>query len=102
MSQQTIVRLVALLSTNPANIFGLETKGSIAIGKDADLVIFNPLDKRILTISMLHTECDYTPYEGMELQGYPETTISRGSIIFDKGKFSGEKGAGNFIKRRIT
>ena len=95
-------QLVSLLSTNPANIFGLESKGSLAVGKDADIVIFNPLEKRILTASMLHSESDYTAYEGMEVHGYPETTIARGRIIFDKGKFSGLKGAGNFIKRKIT
>lgn len=95
-------QLVAVLSSNPANIFGLQTKGSISIGKDADIVIFNPLEKHVITASMLHSECDYTPYEGLEIQGYPETTISRGRIIFDKGKFSGEKGAGNYIKRWIT
>ncbi|PIQ24214.1 hypothetical protein COW36_10360 [bacterium (Candidatus Blackallbacteria) CG17_big_fil_post_rev_8_21_14_2_50_48_46] len=96
-----LMQLVAVLSTNPARIFGLSHKGSIAVGKDADLVIFNPLLKKTLSSSNLHSESDFCLYEGQELQGYPEMTLSRGRIVCDNGKFTGEQGAGQFIARSI-
>lgn len=94
-------QLVNVLATTPARLFGLKHKGSIAIHKDADLVIFNPAEKKIITASALHSESDYTIYEGLEVQGYPETTIARGKIVYDQGKFTGEQGAGNFIARHL-
>jgi dihydropyrimidinase len=96
-----LMQLVAVLSTNPARIFGLSHKGSIAVGKDADLVIFNPLLKKTLSSSHLHSDSDFCLYEGLELQGYPEMTLSRGQIVCDNGMFTGEQGAGQFISRSI-
>lgn len=96
-----LMQLVALLATNPARIFGLPHKGSIAVGKDADLVIFNPLLKKSLSSSNLHSESDFCLYEGLELQGYPEMTLSRGRIVCDNGTFTGEQGAGQFVARSI-
>ncbi|MGE3725940.1 MAG: amidohydrolase family protein [Candidatus Sericytochromatia bacterium] len=96
-----LMQLVALLSTNPARIFGLSRKGSIAVGKDADLVVFNPLMKKTMSSSHLHSESDFCLYEGLELQGYPEMTFSRGQIVCDNGKFTGEQGAGQFLARSI-
>lgn len=96
-----LTQLVALLSTNPARIFGLSDKGSIAVGKDADLVIFNPLLKKSLSRSNLHSESDFCLYEGLELQGYPEMTLSRGRIVYENGTFTGEQGAGQFIARSL-
>jgi dihydropyrimidinase len=95
----TVNQLVGALSTNPAELFGLANKGAIAIGKDADLVIFNPNDKRILTASALHSEGGHTVFDGWELQGYPETTISRGRIVYEHGRFTGERGMGRYVGR---
>lgn len=92
-------QLVTVLAANPAKLFGLKNKGAISIGKDADIVIFNPMEKKIITSKSLHSECDYTIFEGKELNGYPEITICRGKTIYEKGKFVGEKGDGNFIER---
>ncbi|MBC7544809.1 MAG: dihydropyrimidinase [Candidatus Sericytochromatia bacterium] len=95
----SVNQLVGAVSTNPAELFGLHNKGAIAIGKDADLVIFNPNDKRILTASALHSEGGHTVFDGWELNGYPETTISRGRIVYEQGRFTGEKGMGRFVGR---
>lgn len=97
----TLCQLVNLLSSFPADLFGLPDKGAIAVGKDADLVIFNPLERRILTAAMLHSESDFTPFDGWELQGFPETTFARGRIVFDHGKYSGEKGSGQYVERSL-
>ncbi|MCY6484310.1 dihydropyrimidinase [Clostridium aestuarii] len=94
-------RFVQITSTNAAKIFGMyPKKGTIAVGSDADIVIFNPHIEKTVTKEMLHENVDYTPYEGMKLKGYPEVTISRGKVIAENGKFTGEKGYGKFIKRK--
>lgn len=94
-------RFVQITSTNAAKIFGMyPKKGTIAVGSDADIVIFNPDIEKTVTKEMLHENVDYTPYEGMKLKGYPEVTISRGKVIVENGKFIGEKGYGKFIKRK--
>ena len=96
----SLARLAELCCENPAKIFGLyPKKGCIAPGSDADLVLFDPKLKVRLTKTILHENTDYTPYEGMELTGYPVMTISRGEIIVDKGRFLGGKGRGRFLKR---
>ncbi len=86
---------------NPAKIFGLDKKGEIAVGFDADIVIIDPNKKINISKNILHENVDYTPYEGFELQGYPVVTISRGEIIVKDNKFLGEKGRGKYIKRKI-
>ncbi|WP_251860222.1 dihydropyrimidinase [Clostridium sp. Marseille-Q2269] len=94
-------RFVDLISTKPAKIFGLyPKKGSISVGADGDIVIIDPNKKVKITKSLLHENVDYTPYEGMKLQGYPIVTISRGKIIVKDNKFIGEKGYGKFLKRK--
>ncbi len=94
-------KFVDLVSTKPAKIFGLyPKKGTIAVGSDGDIVIIDPNKKVKITKSMLHENVDYTPYEGFELQGYPVMTISRGKIIVKDNKFIGEKGYGQFLKRK--
>ena len=74
-------------------------KGTIAIGSDADLVIFDPNVETTLTKAMLHENVDYTPYEGFKLKGYPVATISRGTVVAKEGQFVGKEGRGQFIKR---
>lgn len=89
---------VSLTATNPAKIYGLHPrKGSIAIGSDADLVIWD--DEREVTISndMLHHNVDYTPYEGMTIRGWPDTVISRGEVVFADNTVTANKGRGLFV-----
>lgn len=97
----SLIQLVGLLSTWPAQIFGLSNKGSVSIGKDADLVIFDPMERSQLTAATLHTESDFCLYEGLEVAGRVEMTLSRGKIVAENGRFVGEQGAGQFIPRRL-
>ncbi|MPM17892.1 D-phenylhydantoinase [bioreactor metagenome] len=93
-------KFVEITSANPAKLFGLyPKKGTIAVGSDGDLVIFDPYKKVTITKAMLHENVDYTPYEGIELVGYPELTMARGEIIARNNEFIGKKGYGKFIKR---
>lgn len=94
-------RFVALTSTNPAKLFGLyPKKGTIAEGSDADIVIFNPDKKLTVDYKKLSTNCDWSPYQGMKLTGYPEVTISRGEVVAKDGKFVGKVGRGKFVPRK--
>ncbi len=93
-------RFVELTSTSPARIFGLfPRKGTIAPGSDADIVIFDPMKKTTLSARTLHMRVDYNPYEGREVTGAPETVLSRGDVIIDRGRFVGRAGAGQFLRR---
>ena len=96
-----IQHFVDLVSTMPAKLFGLfPRKGTIAPGSDADLFIFDP--ERTLTISaaIQHQRVDYTPYEGMRVQGVPETVLLRGKVIVLNGEYVGGKGGGQFLVRK--
>jgi dihydropyrimidinase len=93
----TFVRLV---STNPARLFGLfPRKGTIAIGSDADFVIFDPDKSVTLTNAHMHHGGDYTPYEGYTTRGYPVATYVRGTLVFDGEKIVGAPGYGQFLAR---
>ncbi|WP_230472625.1 amidohydrolase family protein [Gibbsiella quercinecans] len=88
---------VALTSTHAAELYGLyPRKGSIAIGADADLVIWDNDRVFTLTNDMLHHNVDYTPYAGMQLSAWPAMTLSRGEVVWD-GEPRGEKGRGRFL-----
>jgi len=92
--------LVRLLSTNPAQIYGLwPRKGALLPGSDADIVLYDPEDTYTLTAEDLHALAGYTPYEGFSIQGRVVTTIRRGEILVQDGKFAGEEGSGSFIRR---
>ncbi len=96
----SINKFVEVCSTNPAKIFGLyPKKGTIQVGSDGDLVVIDPNKEVILTKDKLHSNVDYTAYEGIKVKGYPIITISNGEIIYNEGKFKGKKGRGRFIKR---
>jgi dihydropyrimidinase len=93
-------RMVELLSTNPAKLLGLyPRKGSLAVGSDADVVIFDPDRERTLTAGDLHSRCDYTLYEGMTVRGVPESVMVRGELVVDRGRLAVEPGHGQFISR---
>jgi len=94
-------RFVDICSTTPAKLFGLyPQKGEIAVGSDADIVIFNPKGKTILKVNKLHQKVDYCPYEGMKLTGNISKVLLRGEVIVEDNKFLGKRGDGNFLKRK--
>ena len=96
----SINEFVALTSTNAAKIYGLSPrKGTIAVGCDADIAIWDPKREVKVEYKMLHDNVGYTPYEGMDLKGWPEIVISRGRIVVEKGKLKVAPGSGQFIKR---
>jgi len=97
----SLQRFVALTATNPAKIYGLyPQKGTIAVGSDADVVVFDPQAKHVITKSLLHENVDYTAYEGIPVTGYPVMTVARGQVIAENGKFTGKAGAGKLVKRK--
>jgi dihydropyrimidinase len=97
----SVNEFVALTSTNAAKIYGLHPrKGTIAIGSDADIAIWDPNWKRTITESMLHDNMDYTPYEGMEITGWPRTVISRGRVVVEDETLRVERGSGRFLERQ--
>jgi len=99
----SLERMVDVLSTGTARMFGLKDKGEIAVGKDADIVVFDPDQKFTITQPKLHQNVDYTPYEGMEMTGMPYAVYSRGKRVAewkdDHVEFVGEVGRGRFVKR---
>ena len=96
-------RMVDVLSTSTARMFGLADKGAIVAGKDADIVVFDPRRKFTITQKKLHQNVDYTPWEGWEMTGMPEIVYSRGRRVAewsgDQVKFVGQAGRGKFVKR---
>jgi len=93
-------RFVELCSTTPARMFGLfPRKGTIAVGSDADLVVFDPNAATTLSARTLHMKVDYNPYEGRTVKGSPSLVISNGQVIVDGNSFVGKKGGGRFLRR---
>jgi len=98
----TLEKMVQVCSTNPAKLMGMyPEKGSLAINSDADIVIFDPKVKKVLTYTDLQTNCDFSPFEGFKLTGYPHITIARGKVVGKEGKFVGTVGHGKWLKRHI-
>ena len=94
-------RFVEIVSTNPAKMFGLwPRKGTIAVGSDGDLVLFDPEKETTLSAKGLHMKVDYNPYEGRKVKGGAAMVLSRGEVIVDHGQFKGRKGRGQFVKRQ--
>lgn len=97
-----INQFVALTSTNHAKIYGLyPRKGTIAVGADADIAIWDPEARRTLTHSLLQDGADYTPYEGIEVAGWPVLTMVRGQIVVRDGALQGTKGFGTHLPREL-
>ena len=93
-------RFVEITSTAPAKIFGLyPRKGTIAIGADADVIVWDPNHEHMLSQKTLHMRIDYSPYEGRKVTGAPTHVLSRGETIVKSGKFLGRAGRGKFLKR---
>jgi dihydropyrimidinase len=94
----TLNQFVALAATNAARIYGIyPRKGTIAVGADADIVIWDTEREWTVSHSLLHDLCDYTPYEGMKLRGWPLQTYSRGELVWDGEAPRGEPGRGQFL-----
>ena len=97
----TLPQLAALLSTNPARVWGLwPHKGALLPGSDADIVVYDPEPGGTVTTDGLHHLAGYTPYEGLRVQGMIKATISRGQAIYREGRFAGQKGRGRFVARK--
>jgi dihydropyrimidinase len=93
-------RWVEIVATAPARMFGMyPRKGAIAIGSDADLVVYDPNRKHTISASTHHMDVDYSCYEGRAVQGGADIVMSRGTVIVRHGEFTGSKGYGRFIKR---
>jgi dihydropyrimidinase len=93
-------RWVEVISTNPAKMFGMyPRKGSITVGADADIVIYDPNATRTISAKTHHMDVDYSCYEGRVVQGRSDVVLSRGTVIVRNGEFTGTKGHGRFIKR---
>ncbi|HVF42306.1 MAG TPA: amidohydrolase family protein, partial [Pyrinomonadaceae bacterium] len=93
-------RFVELTSTAAAKMFGLfPRKGTIAVGSDADLVVFDPDGEQTISAATHHMNVDYSAYEGRKVRGVVETVLSRGRVVVEGGEFKGAAGAGQFLKR---
>ena len=96
----TLNRMVELLSTNPAKLFGLyPRKGTIAPGSDADIVVFDPDRRHLITVETQHSKSDYNLYEGTEVTGSPEVVLLRGNVLVENGELVAEPGVGQFVER---
>jgi dihydropyrimidinase len=93
-------RFVELVSTTPAKLFGLyPRKGTIAVGSDADLVIFDPHRKHTISAATHHMRVDYSMFEGIQVTGMPDVVLSRGRVVVENDKFLGRAGQGEFLRR---
>jgi dihydropyrimidinase len=96
----SVEQFVAVTSTNPAKLFGLyPTKGTIAVGADADIVIWNDDEQRIVDGSTMQSNSDFTPYDGWEVTGWPAVTISRGEVVAEGATVPAAKGRGRLVPR---
>ena len=93
-------RMVDLLATQPAKLFGLyPRKGTVAVGADADLVVFDPGRRETISASTHHSKCDYNLYEGTEVVGSPELVLLRGRVIVDGDELLAKPGSGQYVRR---
>jgi dihydropyrimidinase len=93
-------RFVQLVSTAPAKLFGLyPRKGTVAVGSDADLIVFDADEEQTISVKTHHMRVDYSMFEGTRVKGVTKTVLSRGRVIVENGKFVGKVGAGQFLKR---
>lgn len=95
----TFEKAVEVCSTNVAKIFGCDNKGAIAVGKDADLVIYDKDKDFTISVDNMHSDYDHTIWEGKTLHGYPVQTYLRGKLVYDNGEYVGAPGDGDYVKR---
>lgn len=95
----TFNKVVELCCANTAALFGCTTKGSLDVGKDADIVIYDPEKDFTIQQTNMHSDVDHTIWEGVSLHGYPVQTYVRGTMVFDNGEFVGQRGFGKYLKR---
>ncbi|MEL7158761.1 MAG: amidohydrolase family protein [Actinomycetota bacterium] len=94
-------QFVDITATQHARIYGLyPRKGTIAVGADADLALWDTQRELTVTDEMIHDNVGYTPYAGRRLKGWPETVIARGEVIVDRGELRAERGRGRFLARQ--
>jgi dihydropyrimidinase len=94
-------RLAQICCENTATLHGFDQKGTIEEGKDADFAILDPNLKRTVSVENMHSNIDYTLYEGKELTGWPVMTISRGEVIMENGELKADRGRGKFVERKL-
>lgn len=98
--RMSVEQFVAVTATNPAKLFGLyPQKGTIAVGSDADLVVWDDEKTRVIDGASMYSRSDYSPYDGWEITGWPHWTISRGEIVCDQGQVIGKPGRGRLVPR---
>src|SRR5262245_38752184 len=96
----SVNRFVEIVSTTPAKLFGLyPRKGTVAVGSDADLVIFDPKREHTISAKTHHMRVDYSMFEGIHVKGMPNVVFSRGRVLVENDKFTGRAGSGEFLKR---
>jgi dihydropyrimidinase len=96
----SLERFVDAASTRAAKLFGLyPRKGTIAVGSDADLVVYNPDRKSVISAATHHVNNDYSGFEGMEIDGMPEVVTVRGKVQVRDGEFTGDRKRGRFLRR---
>lgn len=96
----SLERFVEVTATNPAKVFGLyPRKGTIAVGSDADLVIWDPSESRTHQDAHVHSKADFSIYSGRKIKGWPIVTIRRGEIVFENGEISAAPGSGQLVHR---
>jgi dihydropyrimidinase len=98
----TLERMVDLLATTPARLFGMPSKGAIEVGRDADLVLFDPAADHVIRQAGLHHTSDFTPYEGMTVPGGVHSVLLRGRWVIRDADFVGPRGDGHFLERSLA
>ena len=96
----SLEQFVAVSSTNPAKLFGLyPQKGTLAVGSDADLVIWDDTQRRVIDGASMVSRANYSPYDGFEVTGWPKWTLSRGDVVFADGIVTGQRGRARLVRR---
>jgi dihydropyrimidinase len=96
-------RFVEISSTTPAKMFGLyPKKGTIAVGSDADIVVFDPAATHVLSVDSHHMDVDYSAYEGWEMTGKVDTVLSKGKVIISGNAYHGSPGDGEYLARGLS